>query len=352
MKILIGIDHLLERNIAVRTLEVLLPLFDDPYFEIEIVTLAHQMGRVGLPIENHRIYSTYLSKLAPSVDLLVKKSFLIPSALKTIKLKSGPDLFIALSSGWIHLFKDNLKDQTKVITYLIESNGYNHVPKGLVTKLLSAKLNSLLKKFSTHNSFLFSTQQEVFGREVDLKLEPVFQTDIFDFVRDSDFDFNYTHVCAFVDASTNLEDIAQLESCCEKKGQQLVVISTNPAPLKKVVSEKTQLRVMSRDIFNDFTRNSFFNIDLTGHEFPYMSLGSLSNGRPCLVIGDFKAELASDYGILYQSNFNASAFEQMYQVADQYDRAKMRRVALRYNGRIFKKRFFDFMKEHQLFSQS
>jgi len=73
MKVTFVVDHLLERNIATRCLEVLFPIFQDQ--QVDILTLSHLPGAVGIPVESHKITSSFLSKLARRIDLLQEKSF-------------------------------------------------------------------------------------------------------------------------------------------------------------------------------------------------------------------------------------------------------------------------------------
>lgn len=98
MSITFAVDQLLERDDSVEYLELLLA----KYPESSILTLSHQRGTVLGQVEMHRIQASFLAKNGQSLKSFLKKSFLIPKALKQLAndVQSEGPIF-SISSGFI-----------------------------------------------------------------------------------------------------------------------------------------------------------------------------------------------------------------------------------------------------------
>jgi hypothetical protein len=348
MKVTFVVDHLLERNIATRCLEVLLPIFEE--HQIDILTLAHLPGAVGNPLESHRITSSFLSKLARRIDLLQEKSFLIPGALQSLCQNHQSDLYIVISNGWSHLIEPHLNPQTPSILYIIEGQGHAYLPKSIFAKLLSFAFDKKRSKLNHLNAKLFfaSHRHEQDFEQASLSIiPPVYDVDLFQFVRDEEFKFEFNWIVVFADYTTKVADLTKLQQLVAKTSQKLIVISSYPKAQKQLKHLKLDVRVMTREVFQHHVPTALFCVDLTAHEFPYFSLGALAMGRP-VVADNALSFLGESYGVY---PFTQAGTTEVINHAAELDRAKLRRLVLRLNGRIFKQQFLTFMKEHPPFSQ-
>jgi len=187
MKVAFAIDFLLERNQEVFLLELLLAGFPDA----EIYTLAHAKGKILGRIENHKIISSPLSRFVQTYDHLKQSSWMIPSAIKQLKITSDVDKLIVLSSGWAHAFESNSSTERFVwLSHFSDKTALSGWKKVFKYHHQNLQLQSLKHE----KNLAFSSQ----ALKNDLGLEgrviyPGFKTEDFHLVSDEIHTGIYTH---------------------------------------------------------------------------------------------------------------------------------------------------------------
>jgi hypothetical protein len=197
------------------------------------------------------------------------------------------------------------------------------------------------KTLRGHLFFASESHSHIFKQAPADVVEPVFEVDVFNFVRDQDFKFEFPWVVVFADMKTKLTELERISAFVKKLNKKLVVISTSPKLQKDASSLKAEIRVMTKEVYQHHVPTALFCVDLTSHEFPYFSLGALALGRP-VVSDSALVYLGPTYGLF---TFTEKALDEISRDALEMERAKLRRVALRMNGRFFKKQMLNFMKE-------
>jgi hypothetical protein len=224
--------------------------------------------------------------------------------------------------------------------YLLEENGYLNFKLPRYLKWIPSYLRKMHEKSLLDTSIKWSCAfsgmlpANLVGQEV----TPVFQSDPFSFIRDNDFSFNYLWVTILADENTALNTLKMWlkrinDFSSSKLELNAVILHQNPRTLSGNLASESY-KVLDKNSFAHFVNYSYFTVDLTGHHFPYMPLASLALGRPCLQPSP--AVTLSEYGIYQYFDLNNYDLSLLFDEVQKLDRAKMRRVSLRYNGRIFK----------------
>ena len=139
MKVAIVCDQLVERTPTHSIVELVANLFP----EATIYTLAHKKGKVLGPLEMHPIRSSFLSNEVENIEELRSKSFLIPKALKNLKVPCSFDAVITISSGLAHSISSC--EKSKKLTINVE-NIYEEKASGIVAKFFKSSISRLSKR--------------------------------------------------------------------------------------------------------------------------------------------------------------------------------------------------------------
>jgi hypothetical protein len=336
MKIALVCDHLLSRDHSIEMVELLCEVFE----EAKIYTLAHNPGKILGLIEMRNITSTYLSKVIKTPLDLNRKSFLIPSALKTLKVESDTDLVISLSKG--HVQGISIPKNVKHICYLYSLGGW-HSSGSLGEKFFSSFLKGWRSRsFSKIDKLLISSNalKEKLSTKEATVIHPVFKIADYRLVEDdTEFPYDYYAVdisglerdavknlittfeklktkATFLGPYEHLEDLKGSSSFCEFWGERC------PGDLAVLLS-----------------RSRAF-IDLKERPFPFMALASVACGRPFLVRDslEHKEFLKEENGLF--RNFTELSLEkevkQMDRLYSKYSRKKLRNNALHYGDMKFR----------------
>ncbi len=112
-EIALATDHLLERTVMHRCLDIAVEIFDTA----PIYTLSHGPGKILGAIEQRRIVSSFLSKRCTSLQDLDRHSFLFPSASRRLHVPCTTKVLWAFSRGAGHAPQHCAKTQKIVYLY-------------------------------------------------------------------------------------------------------------------------------------------------------------------------------------------------------------------------------------------
>lgn len=331
MKVAFAIDFLLERNLDVFQLELLLAGFPDA----KIYTLAHAQGKILGRIENHRIISSPLSRFVQSFDHLKSASWMIPSAVKELRLDPDIEKLIIISSGWAHTFQT--QDKTERYIWLSHFSGMTKLTGWKkIFKLYhqGLQLNSL--KNEKHLAFSSLSLKSDLGLEGRV-IYPGYKTEDFQLVSDDIHNGIYTH------------HLVHLKGAKESMVRELISLALKKKiPLKFVGPDElyTDLKTNKElEFIGDhcdattaaMTHDARAVWCLSESSFPSQALGALACGRPAVVLDSSinREVLPQDAAWVIENNLDKSLDE----VEKSYlssDKRVLRRMGLKYNERLFK----------------
>lgn len=344
MKTAIAIDSLLLRDESVFILELILNLFPHS----ELYTIVHKRGSILGPIETRPIVSSFLTHRAKNENVFKKNFWIMPSAVKAIPIHPSIEKMIILSRGYIHGL--NLPDHIEKYLYILDWDLIKQKDLGW-QKLFSSYVNDWREKSLTKytNIALSSeTLRERLELPNSIVIPPTFRTEDYQFVRDEDHNFSFTHHLIY----THGLEIPNLRK------------------LIKFLSDKNEtIRILGPDLHLDEIKKEFPQVEFGGdhceatnslysHQakviwsldnsfFPSRALGALATGRP-VVVRDSKIQREYlSQGAYFLKDFEDSSLRLAYERSDNeymsLDRKSLRRLGLKWNERIFKTRMAKFL---------
>jgi hypothetical protein len=342
-RVLLAIDQLVERNNATYILEHFLALFPDAH----IVTLAHKEKAIGGKIEMAPIYSTFLSNMVSSVDELKKKLFLIPGAVKGLELPSDFDFMISISSGFSHGFHIQ---GVKHYSYIYEWDYFFQGKVGLLSKLFKMYINGWRTE-ALESSNLLSLSNEVLAKSLNVPAQkiilPFFKADKILFNNQINPFEQDKRIVILV--NEKVRDFSKISNIFANKAKQIFVLGSNTHTLGH--SNMNYMGEMTQENISKYCENAWLTIDLSCGEFPEYSLAAMASGSPVLVRNNqINKEIIGELeGVFYFDQAQQIDLDQIKK--SNLDRRKLRRKALRYNGRIFKSRNLRFLSDNSWFDR-
>ncbi len=315
MKVAVLTDYLLERDETTFMLEIIINLFP----EAPLLTLAHSQGAIAGPIEQRKIFSTFLSHFVKKKTDLAKKSYLIPRALKELPLDNY-DFIFCLSRGFSHQFE--IQEKQKALIYIV---AWDELFKNYKWGLASL-FKTYLRKFQGQK--LSDTKKLVFSSNYLKSLSPyegVVMAPFFDssqsYFCEGDEGFYFLNPLNFTQ-----KEIEIFVTAFESLGLQLKVRTQGEPDYSK--AKAVILKVIE--------------------EAPFSVLNPLSFGKPVIMNNsELNREFFSkDFCFFYEKidveeiNRVVTNIEKNY---PDIDRKKARRETLKFNGRIFKARLKNLM---------
>ncbi len=334
MKVAFLTDYLLGEDKASFMLEVLINMYPDA----PILTLAHKPGSNSGPIEQRKIYSTFISHMVKSKEDFVKKSFLVPSALKELPIDEF-DFIFCFSRGLSHCFKTR-KDQ-KTLVYIFEwSELFAKYPMG-ISRLFKPYIDKKRRLVAKKNTVV-AYSSEAFAREDLLEgriLPPFFDTSHFLF---SEHDDGYYLLDA---EGLNKKEVFEFIRAFDYLQLKLTICSDHNFDY---ASKFIELRPLS-DLDKEAPKAKCIIIP-RDFEVPFCVLRALSLGKPVLIFdnpfnrGHFQGITESFLkSCSYQDIIDCTL--KLEQNIPLIDKKKLRRESLKYNGRIFKARVKNLISE-------
>ena len=334
MKVAFAIDFLLERNQEVFLLELLLAGFPDA----EIYTLAHAKGKILGRIENHRIISSPLSRFVQSYEHLGKASWLIPSSVKELKISPEIDKLIVISSGWAHTIETSPKTERFVwLSHFSEATKLTGWKKIFKLYHQGQQLNSL--KGEKHLAFSSEVLKNDLGLEGRV-IYPGYKTEDFHLVSDDIHTGIYTHHLVHLKGSNQIK-VRELVSSALKMKIPLKFVGPDESYSDLKVHKELEFIGDHCDATTAaMTHDARAVWCLSEGSFPVQALGALACGRPAVVMDTpVNRELLPQEAVwVLEKDINGILAE-----ADKNyltsDKKVLRRMALKYNERLFKNQF-------------
>lgn len=334
MKVAFAIDFLLERNQEVFLLELLLAGFPDA----EIYTLAHAKGKILGRIENHKIISSPLSRFVQSYDHLAKTSWMIPSALKQLKINPEVEKLIILSSGWAHVIESAPKTERFVwLSHFSEKTKLTGWKRLFKYYHQGLQLNTL--KRERHLAVSSQDLKHLLGLEARV-IYPGYKTEDFHLVADEIHTGLYTHHLVHLKGADSAK-VRELASVAQKKEIPLKFVGPDES-----YNDLKQLKNV--EFIGDhcdattaaMTHDARAVWSLSPAPFPSQALGALACGRPAVVLDlPINAEVLPAEAVwVVKKNLEETldAAERNYLSCD---KKVLRRMGLKYNERLFKNQF-------------
>lgn len=333
MKVAFAIDFLLERNQEVFLLELLLAGFPDA----EIYTLAHAKGKILGRIENHKIISSPLSRFVQSYGHLKKTSWMIPSALKQLKVAPEVDKLIILSSGWAHAIDSGPRTERFVwlshFSELTNLFGWKKIFKFHHQGVQFGRLKR--EKNLAFSSQWLMNDLALPGRVI----YPGYKTEDFHLVADEIHTGIYTHHLVLLKGA----DAKLVKSLAE------AALKTQ-TPLKFVGPDEEYGDLKQAKNFEFIGDHCDATTAAMTHDaravwsfrsgFPAQALGALACGRPAVVLDTPENhEVLSTDAVWFYNNDMPSLLAQVDQRYLSADKKVLRRLGLKFNERLFKNQF-------------
>lgn len=343
MKTAFAIDFLLERTPEVFLLELLLAGHEDA----DIYTLAHAQGHILGTAERHRIIASPLSRFVQKTEDLKTKAWLIPSALKQIKVASDVERVVIISSGWAHAIES--APQTKRYTWLYSWETPETQLRGL--KKLFSPYHQLTKRKAleqeSHLSFASKTLAQELGHAGDRVIAPGLKTEEFNFISDEEHPGTYTHHLVILgDAPTS--SVRQLIAVAKQKNITLRFIGEDEAYAAEKAQQNPQMEFVGdhcEATTAALTHGARAVWYLGQDPFPAGALGALCCGRPT-VVWDLPQnhEFLGENGVWYlrQESQIAQLLDEVEHQYTTFDRKALRRQGLKWNERLFKTQMREF----------
>jgi hypothetical protein len=339
MKIAFAIDFLLERNESVLFLELLLAGFPDA----TIYTLAHAPGKILGRIEYHTIISSQLSRLVKSKQDLKRFAWMVPSAVKGLKVDPSIDKMIILSSGWAHCFETS--DHTERFVWLSHLSSETKLTG--IRKIFSLYHQQVqMTPLRTEKNLAFSHEQLAREFRPDPKIiRPCFKTDDFFVLEDERHPGVYPYHLVILNGAKQ-DWVRDLVKVAINKNSKLKFVGPDEDyqdlkghPLLEFIGDHCGATVAA------LSQEARAVWCLSDSYFPSAALGALACGRPA-VLHDAKAtrEVFPEGAGWYFAHSPSEVFDQ---VEDQYlsvDKKLLRRQGLKFNERLFKNQFRSWAK--------
>ncbi len=329
-KVVIATDFLIERDDATLYLDLLVTM----YPKATLMTLSFQEGKILGEIEMRKIQASFLSHKIKRKDDIGKYFYLIPSAMKSMKVPEDTDLLITISHGFIHGLDVPLS--TKHLCYFYQ----DFKPKlSFVNKLFYP----YVRKFQT-NSYktlphLYSTSK-LTTNEV---IQPCFKTQDFPLIMNPEYAHDYYVVEGDNTDATTLKTILT----ALKRLKVLVKVTGDNPLLNKLKTEfhdGAYIEFWGKRCNGDLSvllQGCRALIDGTDTVFPHKTFSALASGRPVIVAkNSTMEEFLSPKQAKFFSPNNKNELEQMIKAMENdyrfIDSTELRRFALHFNERKFK----------------
>lgn len=338
MKVAIALDFLYERSSAINLVELLLSQYPDA----DLFTLAHTPLKIQGPVERCRIYSTFLSKWVHHPEDEKKFQWLIPSAMKMLKIDNSYEKVIIFSSGWMHALQT--PPSVKRVTYLYD---WPELKKGWFAPYLENYRVKAIK-----NNPVLVTSSQSLKKKVDRPdakvIAPGINTSEHPFRTDEEFSHEFTHHLVYLAGLSPLELHALLEES-KKRDEKMVIIGPGSEREKSVIAQYPLVHLVEYSCdstANALTHEAKLVWDLSRVPFPEKSIGSFCAGRPVVVR---KSEVNKEF-LPNQSFLEYSVasdmpmlFEKSESFGKNLDRHELHRYGLRFNMRFFKTQLLQFV---------
>ncbi len=316
MKTAILTDHLMERDEVSFMLEVILNMFPDAC----ILTLVHHPGKILGAIEQRKIYSTYLSHIVNNKKDFLRQSYMIPSAVKELPLKEFEQIF-CFSRGFSHGVK--IEKHQRKFTYILEWNQLVN-DYGLGWKAIYWPLVQNWRAIKSFENERYVLSSESLQQNIGLslpKLAPFFDASYFSF--SLEFGKFYLLNSAGMDKKT----MDLFVSVFQRLGLNLR-IEDNQKQIAQMIHEAKVY------------------IDLNNYELPFSLLRAFSTGCPSIIKKNkVNQEFFSNSTSLMIEELEKEILTQKISNFEKertlIDRKKLRREALKFNGRFFKQQLKD-----------
>lgn len=330
MKVAFAIDFLLERTPEVFLLELLLAGFDDA----EIYCIAHAPGKILGRIETHRIHS---SPFVQSTQGLKDRAWMLPTAVKHIKVADDVEKLIIISSGWAHTIKSSANTQR--FTWM-----YDFAPKALDLKGWRKIFNFHHREVKTQAlaneknvAFATKTLAMALGFPEGKVIYPGFKTDDYPIVPDEQHTGEYPyHLILLNDAPERQVReviVAAHEANVDVKfmGADEVYAEEKKQNLGEFIGDHCAATTAG------FTHSARAVWILGEGMFPTAALGALCGGRPVVVpdLPQYREVLPADGAWFVNGNV-----KEIFKIANRDflspDKKALRRAGLKFNERLFK----------------
>lgn len=345
MKTALVIDSLLFRDEAIFLLEMVLNLYPNS----EIYTIAHKQGGILGPIETRPIVSSFLTHKAKDATVFEKNFWIMPSAVKGIPLHPSIEKVVVLSRGYVHGL--NIPSHVDRVLYIIDWDFIDQSELGFFQKMFRPYVNDWREKALTQypkiavSSEALKERLELPNAEV---IAPTYRTEEYEFVRDEDHNFVFTHHLVYTHGLTK-EEFRTIVKTLLGKGETVRVLGPD-AHLEDIKKEFPQL-----DFAGDHceSSNAVYSHaakviwDMSSGFFPAKAFGAFATGRPVIVReGKIQREYLTQ-GATFVSEITEDSVSKIQQEVENtyqsYDRKVLRRFGLKWNERLFKSRMVKFL---------
>lgn len=303
MKCTISCDALLERDLAVETVQLLTELFEPD----EIFSLTHQPGQILGPIEQRRISSSLLSHKVKSKREILKWLFLVPTAAKKLSIPCRFDIVFNVSSGLSQGISKCKK--TKQITYLlkdadllfedIEKTNWRGRFFAERSKKWALKALAKTDELWVSSSHLKHKYEKILDRKVEV-VYPFVKLDDFPVITAPIFKYDYYVLVA---SSLSLDQARSWLTYLMKRNDKFTFVGSDDH-LNELKKEHTKMFFGDRCAGELAPLLAGSRLLICGNQenFPRMALCGLSTGRPVLAQRGGQAEeffKEIKYGVSY-----------------------------------------------------
>lgn len=334
MKVAFAIDFLVERTPEVFLLELLLAGFDDA----DIYCLAHAQGKILGRIETHRIHSTPLGRLVQNAADLSKRSWMLPSFVKTLTVAPDVDKLIILSSGWSHLIKSHPK--TERFVWCNNLSPENLKLKGWKTAF--SFYHEDLKKKGLLAEKNLTVASSILAKKIgrDLKVVyPGIKTDDYPIVPDEQHPGEYPHHLVLL-SGANPTKVREIFAEAKKASINIKCVGRDEEYAEEKALNDPQLEFIGDHCAATtaaFTHAARAVWILGQPSFPSEALGALCCGRPVVVadLPHYREVLPSE-GVWFEQGNVTEIFKLANRDFLSVEKKQLRRAGLKFNERLFK----------------
>lgn len=313
MKVAIIFDQLITRNYSIDVLEAVLGLFNED--EVHLYTLAHHPGKILGISEQHKVYSSFLSKFITNIEDFNKANFKKIIGARSLKVNDQYDLSVTLTSGFSQLVKlPNVKK--KILLELDQSS------------------SKLVKFFTKKDNNKFDLTLNLFSGEDFDKISPFHKVDKVE-LANAELEF----VTVF---ANNTSDVLTLRKTLLSQNLKINWIGIDGESSAK---EKFLADICIKDL-SKILNHSLFCID-NGNPLEPNYLLALMAGRPAIVLNKNAKQIPFQDQSLYFATPKVldPTIDQVLSELKFHDASAMRRKAGVYNSRRFKKELFDKIRD-------
>ncbi|GEM_PF-1045487 len=348
MSTVFAIDSLLSRDQAIFCFELML----QRDHEATIMTLAHKQGGILGTVEFHKVISSFLAKKVTDIKGLLSNFWVLPSGTKSLNLPAETTELIIFSRGYVHGL--NIPKNIKTSLYIYEWDTYLDSNKvSGFQKLFKAYVNDWrLKSLKQFHHIAVSSEhlKNKLGLSEAEVIAPTFKTEDYNFVKDEDHNFLFTHTLVYTYGRT-LEELDLLFSVARELKHSLKIMGPD-AHLESLKSKYPEVEFIGdhcEATASMVSHQAKAVCDFSNSSFPSRAFGALCNGRPAVVMNTpvYKEYLPEGMSFFVNEWTQENLSDLLTQVENKYlqfDRKLLRRAGLKWNERLFKSKmrhFFD-----------